>query len=291
MTVLSIRLPDGRKLSYAEYGTSNGVPLFFFHGLPGSRLLRHPNNSIATSLGVRIITTDRPGMGYSDFQSGRSLLDWPDDVAALADALEIEQFTVAGFSGGGPFVVACARKIPHRLKAAGLLSGIGPIEALGALKGMISTNRMGYTVGRFMPWFLWRLQFRFFFGSAQKHPEKLARVTDAEPQADKPIFAQRGVRKIFTETFREAFQQGTDGAAWEGWLLCRPWGFRLEDISTPVYLWQGEDDNLVTPAMGRHMAEKIPNCQAIFIPGEGHLLFIKYWDEILRTLILNPLAG
>jgi pimeloyl-ACP methyl ester carboxylesterase len=286
MTVLSIRLPDGRNLSYAEYGNSDGTPLFFFHGLPGSRLLRHPDESIATSLGVRVINTDRPGMGYSEFQPGRSLLDWPDDVTALADVLEIDRFAVAGFSGGGPYAAACAYKIPQRLTAVGILSGIGPIAAPGVLKGMISTNRMGYSVGRFTPWFLWRLQFCLFYGSAQKHPEKLARVTDAEPKADKPIFEQPGVREIFIETFREAFRQGTNGAGWEGWLFCRPWGFRMEEITVPVYLWQGLDDNLVTPAMAHYMAEKIPNCQATFIPGEGHLLFIKYWEDILKTLML-----
>jgi hypothetical protein len=32
------QLRDGRELSYAEYGASSGRPVFYFHGLPGSRL-------------------------------------------------------------------------------------------------------------------------------------------------------------------------------------------------------------------------------------------------------------
>ena len=35
------------------------------------------------------MTIDRPGHGLSDFQPERTLLDWPEDVAALADHLEI----------------------------------------------------------------------------------------------------------------------------------------------------------------------------------------------------------
>ena len=61
----TIRLPDGRALGFAEYGDPNGAPLFFFHGLWASRLTYHPDDQIARSLGVRLITVDRPGIGLS----------------------------------------------------------------------------------------------------------------------------------------------------------------------------------------------------------------------------------
>jgi pimeloyl-ACP methyl ester carboxylesterase len=102
------RLRDGRALGYAEYGDPGGTPVFFFHGSPGSRLQRHPDASIASELGTRIITIDRPGYGLSDFQPERTLLDWPADVAQLADALHIERFAAIGLSGGGPYLLACA---------------------------------------------------------------------------------------------------------------------------------------------------------------------------------------
>lgn len=76
------------QLDYAEFGDPKGKPVFFFHRLPGSRLFRHPDNSIATSLGVRLITVDRPDFGLSAFKSGRQLLDWPDDVLELAETLD-----------------------------------------------------------------------------------------------------------------------------------------------------------------------------------------------------------
>ena len=68
-----ISLRDGRRLGYAEYGDPDGKPVFFFHGLPGSRRQRHPDNSIAIKLGARIIAIDRPGYGLSDFQQGRTI--------------------------------------------------------------------------------------------------------------------------------------------------------------------------------------------------------------------------
>ena len=90
------QLPDGRRLGYAEHGASNGKPLFYFHGSPSSRLESnlYLSDEMLQSLNVRLITIDRPGMGLSDFQPNRRLIDWPKDVIALADHLNIERVPV-----------------------------------------------------------------------------------------------------------------------------------------------------------------------------------------------------
>ncbi|MBN2548908.1 MAG: alpha/beta hydrolase [Anaerolineales bacterium] len=275
---------DGRKLGYAEYGLPSGKPVFLFHGIPGSRLLRHPDTSLVSAQNVRLVIADRPGMGLSDFKPGRRLLDWPEDVLELADALGIERFAVAGFSGGGPYAAACGCALPERLTAVGIISGVGPIDAPGALDGMLASNRMGYTVGSWMPWVFWRMIFGLYYRDIRRHPEKLAQMSQQEPKADREIFAGVGMRQIFIENFSEAFRQGTDGVAWEGWLLARPWGFELKAIAAPVFLWQGEADVTVTPAMGYFMANGIPDCSARFLPGEGHLILFTHWREILARL-------
>jgi len=111
----TIHLHDGRTLGYAEYGRADGKALFYFHGHPGARLEARFLAEQAAQTGIRLIGVDRPGMGQSSFQTGRRLLDWPDDVAELADSLQLDRFAVVGFSGGGPYALACAYKISHRL--------------------------------------------------------------------------------------------------------------------------------------------------------------------------------
>ena len=110
----TIKLRDGRTLGYAEYGDRNGVPVVFFHGTPGSRLMAVPAWN-DTSLGIRLIAPDRPGLGLSTYLPHRTLLNWPGDVAELADALKLEKFIVAGVSGGGPHSLACAYALPDRV--------------------------------------------------------------------------------------------------------------------------------------------------------------------------------
>ncbi|GAH37048.1 unnamed protein product, partial [marine sediment metagenome] len=80
-----IRLRDGRALGYAEFGDPGGRPVFYFHGFPGSRLEAQLGDGEASRSGVRLIAVDRPGFGLSDFQAGRRIVDWPDDVSALTD--------------------------------------------------------------------------------------------------------------------------------------------------------------------------------------------------------------
>jgi pimeloyl-ACP methyl ester carboxylesterase len=280
-----IKLRDGRKLTYAEYGDFHGRTIFLFHGIPGSRMIQHPDPSIAIESNARLIVPDRPGMGLSDFKIGRKLLDWPADVEELANKLGIDEFSVVGYSGGGPYAAACGFAIPNRLLNVGLISAVGPIDAPDALKDMLPSNRMGYSVGRWMPWFLWRQVFKMYYQDVSQHPEKLAVMMDGEPESDRILFATSGIREILIKNFSEAFRQGTKGTALDGWLLSRPWGFTLEEISVPVYLWQGKADVVVTPAMGQYMATMIPKCHAKFYSDEGHLAFIAHWQDILQTLI------
>ena len=95
-----ITLSDGRNLAYAEYGKSDDIPVLYFHGTPGAYLLPEGDAAIAKRLGLRLICPGRPGIGLSDFQPRRKLLDWPDDIVALADNLTINKFGVIGYSGG-----------------------------------------------------------------------------------------------------------------------------------------------------------------------------------------------
>lgn len=287
---MHITLPDSRTLAYAEYGDPDGWPLFFFHGIPGSRLFRPPDE-ITTQMGARLITIDRPGYGLSTFQPGRAFTDWPRDVAALADHLGLACFAVAGHSGGGPYAAVCAWALPQRVRAAALLSSLGPVDAPGIFKGLQPTNRMGLKVGRWMPFPLWRLAMQAFYGKAGEHPELLFPDPDNQPHttpADLDMLRRPGVLDLCRASVREAFRQGMLGHAWEGRLHTRPWGFRLEEIRIPVYLWHGLNDVDATPPMGQFIAGKIPACRVTLLENEGHLLLFSHWQDILAQLAPEP---
>lgn len=281
-----ISLRDGRTLGYAEYGDPSGKPVFFFHGLPGSRLQRHPDESIAVDLGARIITIDRPGYGLSDFQQGRTLLDWPDDVAQLADELKIDQFAAIGLSGGGPYLLACAYKIPERITSAIVVSGMGPIDDPDAIKSMLPSMRMGLSIAPKVPWGFVRLALDPIAKLVSRNPlgaKKL--VPSSAPETDKKAFARADIQEVDRQDLGEAYRNGAQGAFWEVVLLATSWGFRLDDIHKKIFLWHGEEDTTVPQQMGRYVARTLSNCESTFYPGEGHTLIYNYWREILTEAV------
>ena len=52
----SILLADDRRLSVAQCGTRDGIPVIYLRGAPGSRLNRYPFDDDLLELGVRLIT-------------------------------------------------------------------------------------------------------------------------------------------------------------------------------------------------------------------------------------------
>ena len=284
----SIRLRDGRSLGFAEYGDPVGTPVFLFQGTPSTRLL-HPDEGVTRSLGVRLLMLDRPGFGLSDFQPGRRLLDWPDDVAEVADLLGIQRFAVVGISGGGPYVAACAKKIPQRLTAAAISGGMGPTDVHGAMEGAPAQRRIGAFVARYAPWLVRPLL--WLTSNPQRNPQRFfERNTAHNPSADQVLLAQPKVREMLTASYIEATRSGLRGYAWEVCIVAQPWGFRLEEISMEVQLWHGEEDTSTPLAMGQYMAEAMPRCRATFLPGEGHFLMFTHWGEILGALLQDTLV-
>jgi pimeloyl-ACP methyl ester carboxylesterase len=275
-------LRGGRVLGYEEYGARDGEPCFYFHGHPGSRLEPRLAGEAAGEAGLRLIALDRPGYGLSDFQPGRTILDWARDVEAVADQLGLDRFAVLGSSGGGPYALACARELPRRVTKAGLISGVGPCDAPGASAGMRWQNRVGFEWGaRFPP--LARLIMSSMGRQVRRRPERVVdAIANAMAPVDAEIVRRPEVREVLAAAIAEAFRQGSRGAALDVVLLGRAWGFALEAVQPVVFLWQGERDVLVPPAMGHHLAAHLPSCHATFFPDAGHLL-LDDMPEIVRA--------
>jgi len=279
-----LRLRAGRILGYCEYGDPSGRPLMVFHGLPGSRLSGVLFDEPARERGIRVLAVDRPGFGLSDFQHRRRIVDWPVDVAELADALDLERFAVVGVSGGGPYAAVCAWALPERVSAAGIVSGVGPFEQPDAADGMGQANRVLFRIARSAP-FLVGPPIWFTSLVVRRTSEKtMARMVKSVPAADRAVFENKDMLRLFRRDLREAFRVGTVGAAHETRLVVKPWGFPVGGIRVPVHLWQGLDDENVPPSMGRYQARVIPDCQAEFIPGAGHLWVFEHPSDVLDAL-------
>jgi pimeloyl-ACP methyl ester carboxylesterase len=284
------QLPDGRRLGYDEYGSSDGKLLFYFHGSPSSRVESslYISEELLLSLNVRLIAIDRPGMGLSDFQSNRRILDWSQNIIALANHLDIERFSILAYSLGGPYGLACGFAIPQRLHKVGIVSGAALFTEPELIKNINVGTRRFLTMPRDRP-LLSRLFFGIVLGIMPRiAPKKfISQANSLLPKPDREIvFNDPEFQKGFLNMVREAMKQGTRGAHYESVLTVMDWGFRLQDIQMPVMLWHGEADQNIPVEMARYAATVIPKCDAKFFPNEGHLsLFKKNAGEIVRMLV------
>jgi pimeloyl-ACP methyl ester carboxylesterase len=279
----AIRLRDGRQLAFAEWGDPGGRPVIHHHGTPGSRLEHEGAPEVYREAGVRVITPDRPGYGLSDPLRGRTLIDWPADVAELADALGLDRFGITALSGGGVPALACAWAMPERLTGVVVASCPAPMDRRGALRGMRLLNRAGVVLARAAPSLLaagCRLMSRavarypgFFYEQARRD----------KPAADRSWLSVPEVRLAEVATLREALRRGADGYVRDVLLLARPWGFRLAEIEAPVQLWHGDADTVVPPHHAYQLAAAIPRATLRVCAGEGHMVMWNHLAEVLAA--------
>jgi pimeloyl-ACP methyl ester carboxylesterase len=289
----TVTLTDNRKLGYAEFGTVNEKPLFYFHGHGSSRLEPKMYNLDNIKDEVHVIAIDRPGFGLSDFHDNHSILNWPDDVVELADTLDINKFSVLGGSGGAPFALACACKIPDRINSCGIVSGLGPIKF--GIEDMAKNNRNELNLARNHPKRLrlrFKLQIKYLNHIKKKNIEDvkktfLKRGRDL-PEPDKKFFEDTEKFALYLELMEEPFRQGIIGPYHEAILFANPWGFELTEIAETmkVFSWHGELDTSVPLRMAQAMCNEIPNCEIKIYENEAHLSSaVNHIQEIITKLI------
>ncbi len=280
-----LRLPDGRVLGYAEYGDLSGRPLVFLHGFPGSRFAGAVLDEEARLSGVRVIAPERPGLGLSSPQSGRSLLDFAQDVRALVDSLEIDRFAVLGESGGGPYALACAHDLAERLRCVVVVCGLGPVACPGATTGIARKERLGYMIARRAPQLAGRalVPVAWF---ARRWPQQFLRMTRWQlEEADRDALAG-ALGDLVAADFAEAFRQGGEGVGQDLALLFRPWPFDPNAIRSPVLFFHGACDRTVSSAVAQELAGAVPASRLRLYERDGHFsLLTRNVQQILEATV------
>jgi pimeloyl-ACP methyl ester carboxylesterase len=279
-----VSLPDGRRLCIAEYGDPQGAPVLAFHGLPGSRRQRHPDDSIAASLGARMLHVERPGFGRSDPQRSRTLLDWATDVRHACDELGLDRVRVVGVSAGGPYALVCAATLSERVMRTAVVSGVGPPGSM-PLASRSPVMRVGFALAPRAPWSA--RPFALFAGSlARRAPGRyIDAVATRMNASDRQILARPAVRAMFAEDFREAFSQSGAAFAQDLAVIAAPWRFDVAQIRSPLALWHGDEDHMIPHEGAEAIARVVPHAELHRVPGAGHFLAFDHWREILIWLL------
>ena len=265
-----------------EYGDPAGPTVFYFHGWPASRL----EAALIPDLPARLLALDRPGYGRSSPHPGRTLLDWPRDVAQVADRLGLERFHVVGLSGGAPYAVACAYAMPERVRSAALVCPVPPAHGVDP-----RTPGVGhlYRLGRH-PVLAQRL-FSIMRPLLRRRvitPSTL--VGGSLPPADRECLDRQTLSGL-ARAWREGIGRSVQGALSDARIYAYDWQVPLGEIIVPIDLWYGSEDPLI-PLHALAPLGAMPGLRFHLVPGEGHYsLPIRHAACILRQLTGDPQAA
>ncbi len=208
-------------------------------------------------------------------------------VRALTAHLSIEHFRMLAISGGAPYAYATAVAMPERVAAVSVVSGAPPIAELTDRAGLWRLHRWMLALHGTRPGLL-RALFRaarpFAAARMSLRARPFLRVAlqrmDAEALRDAPAF------EACFESSRRAWRASLEGVIADAEIYARPWGFRLEEIATPVRLWHGTRDRTFAFRLAEEVAARLQNCELRIVEDAGHYsLPIRYMGEILADLM------
>lgn len=277
-------LSNGLKLGYGEYGDPCGEVAFYFHGWPSSRVQGSLFHEHAKKHGMRLICPDRPGIGLSDFQQRRTLLDWPDTLEQLARHVGADNYHVIGWSGGGPYVLVTALKLNKRLLSASIICGAPPLKFLGDQQ-MFWLYRFMIQLRHYFPTIL-GLVLRLGGMAARGSPHKapLRWLMKLLGQEDRRVLLLPGIYDVVRDATLGALDRGPRSVIADADIYLSEWGFEVSQINFPIHFWHGRQDRNIAWTYTQQISQLIPQAESRWSEIDGHYsLPITHAEQIITT--------
>ncbi|MFQ5420580.1 MAG: alpha/beta fold hydrolase [Anaerolineae bacterium] len=235
----TLELKQKRIFYTRQPGRSHGPTLLLIHGAGGTHLtwpleLRRFAEAV-------VITLDLPGHGRSQPPARTDITDYADDVAAVIDALQLENVIVVGHSMGG--AIAQTLALRHRDKVAGLvLIGAGArLPVSDAILGQALTD----------------------------FPAAVAFITRYSWAKNTPSALVADGREIMLNT--------DPTVLYGDFVACNRFNVmeRLPQIRVPTLVIAGTDDKMTPHKFGRYLADHISQANLLTLDGAGHMMMLE----------------
>lgn len=283
----TVGLADGRRIGYAEFGDPRGRAFIWLHGTPGGRRQIPPEARLmGETKGLRIIGIDRPGIGRSTPHVYGNVLEFTDDLVAVADALGLDRFGLIALSGGGPFALAAGAVLPERVPVIGILGGVAPTQGPDAVEGGLVALAV-----RFAPVIA---ASRLMLGTGMSTLVRtlspvggtaIALYGRVSPDGDRRILSRPELRAMFLDDIMGGGRRQMHAPVADVIAFTHHWGFAVADVSVPVIWWHGDADHIVPFRHGEHVVARLPDAELRALPGESHLAGLGVGEEVLTALI------
>jgi len=261
---------DGTEIYYKDWG--KGPPVTFSHGWPLSSDAWDGQMLFLAQNGFRAIAHDRRGHGRSSQASAGNDMDgYADDLAAVIEALDLNDVTLVGHSTGGGEVaryigrhgtsrvakaVLIAAVPPIMLKSAANSEGL-PIEVFDGLRASLVKDRSQFYKDLAIQ----------FYGANRSG----AKVSQGVLEQFWLWSMQAGLKNAYESI--KAFSE-TDFTQ------------DLKKFDVPTLVLHGEDDQIVpVHDSARKSARLIKGAKEIYYPGAPHGITATHQDQVNAELL------
>ena len=288
----AIRLPDGRTLAWAEYGSARGVPCILLPDVGSSRLApRWLLHDSALPSSVRLMALDRPGTGASDPIGLGGVEDPASDLAGLVGTLAVGRVAIIAIGQGADDAFAFARRYPHLVASLSVVSArltlhppagrAGRVGGMGRIR-LRRTNR---------PAAAWAAAAPGTAGAwaAAAGPAADLREESAWEQAlprmsaaSRAVLGHRWQEDDFRSAVAADLAVGAHQWASVGKAFDRPaWLGDAESVTVPVRMWHGQQESPTALSDLRDWVADRPGWTVSAVAGDSATL--GCWPQILAS--------
>ena len=251
-----VRVESGVKLYVEDLNPGGSKTIVFLHGWPLNHQQFEYQFNVLAAMGYRCIGIDWRGFGKSDKPiGGYNYNRLADDIRAVVDGLQLDNFTLVGHSTGG----AIAIRYMSRYNG----FGVSKLVLVDAAAPIGFTSETANT---------------FLKEALNDRPKMMQNVTDG--------FFFQYITKPFSDWF---FQLGLQAAGWSTaaivvMLRDEKLYNDLPKILVPTLIIHGIHDKVIPFAQAQEMNQKIKNSQLVPFHYSGHGPFWEERDKFNQVL-------
>ena len=274
----ALRLPDGRAMAWAEYGSARGLPCVLVADTGSSRLapgwLLHDS---ALPAAIRLLAMDRPGIGMSDPIGFGGSEQPAEDLRRLVETLAVGRVAVIGIGQGADDALAFAARYPALVTSVSAVSVRLPADGSEkrSLRHPMARRHARSWAGPLASW----------ISTASKDADLTAEATWSRMLERLDVVSAQ----VLGDRWREAdFRQAVAADAAQinpAWTApARPsgppqWVLDPATVRVPVSLWHGKHETATTLSQVTTLADAAPGWTVRSTPGSSAVL--GSWTAIL----------